>query len=156
MVETAGVSYPELTLSDLSKRIRKNLAQKNVFRLTGFLNLSRTLLKICLVNIRFGVHIRMERPNPQEMLLRSAEAHDLIENEPDPGIKILLKPAQWRVIQTFMRRSDTQSDEEFLDQLPLEPFDMLFYITAVKKLLSYKHMVSQVLFGNLDAAEDVW
>jgi len=90
------------------------------------------------------------------MLLRRAEARTLIENEPDPGIKILLEAAQWRVIQTFMRRSDTQSDEEFLDQLPLEPFDMLFYLTAVKKFLLYKYMVSQVLSGNLDAAEDVW
>lgn len=90
------------------------------------------------------------------MLLRRAEADDLIENEPDPGIKILLESARWRVVQTFMRRSDTQSEEEFLEQLPLAPFDMLFYITAVKKFLSYKHMVSQVLLGNIDAAEDVW
>jgi hypothetical protein len=98
----------------------------------------------------------MERSNLLEMLLRNAEASDLIENEPDPGIKILLESARWRVVQTFMRHSDTQSDKEFLDQLPLEPFDMLFYITAVKKLLSYKHMVSQVLSGNLDAADGVW
>jgi hypothetical protein len=89
------------------------------------------------------------------MLLRGTDAHALIENEPDPAIKLLLEAAQYRVFQTFMKPSD-MSDEEFLEQLPTAPFDMLFYLTAVKKFLSYKYMVSQVLSRNLDAAEDVW
>jgi hypothetical protein len=95
----------------------------------------------------------MNRSNLPEMLLRNAEASDLIENEPDPGIKILLQSAQYQAIKTFIRRSDTQSDQEFLNQLP---FDMVFYITAVKNLLSYKHIVSLELSGNLDADDGVW
>ena len=99
----------------------------------------------------------MNRPNPQAMFLRSMEAHIFIEDEPDPAIKIILEMAQYQALKSFMGPSDKSlSDEEFLEQLPAAPFDMLFYLKAVKNFLTYKHMLTQVLSGDIDAADQVW
>src|SRR5262245_31081403 len=90
----------------------------------------------------------MDRSYQSEMLLHLSEAEAFIQDTSDPAIKLLLEGARYQVFRGFMRFSDAPlSDEEYLAQLPLAPFDMLFYLRSVKRLLNNKYFVIQALSG---------
>jgi hypothetical protein len=61
--------------------------------------------------------------------------------------------AQWQVHRASMGLvGDNLSDEERLKLLPTQPFDMLFYIQSVKRLLTVgKGNIIAILSGDLDA-----
>jgi hypothetical protein len=95
----------------------------------------------------------MDTPHPiVELLINRKEATDLIDSTTDPALKILLEMAQWQVYQVFMRFTST-TDEEYYQQLPDEPFDMLFYLRSMERLFRFRQVIRAVISGNLDAAE---
>ena len=90
------------------------------------------------------------------MLLNSAEASQEIESTEDPAIREVLEMAKYQVFRAFFPGmiGDDISEEEWLKLLPIQPFDMLFYIQSVKRMLTVgRSTVIALLSGDLSARD---
>ena len=94
----------------------------------------------------------MDRLNLQDMLLNMSAARQEIDTTQDEIIREVLEMAEWQVLRPFFGVIEGITDEERLNLLPHSPFDMLFYIQSIKRLVERKGVLIEVLSGNLDAA----
>lgn len=97
----------------------------------------------------------MDRQNLWDMFLNRAEAHREIESTEDPAVRKVLEMAEWQVYRVPLGLvGENLSIEEKLKLFPVEPFDMLFYIQSVKRMLTVgKSTVIAVLSGDLTAGD---
>ncbi|MBA3869895.1 MAG: hypothetical protein H0X30_12180 [Anaerolineae bacterium] len=98
----------------------------------------------------------MDRKDLREMLLNLAEAKQEIESTEDAAIRKVLEMAQYQVFRVFISGmlGNDISEEERLTLLPIQPFDMLFYIQSVKRMLTVgKSTVIAILSGDLTAGD---
>jgi hypothetical protein len=96
----------------------------------------------------------MDRRNAHEMLLNAAEATQEIEATEDPAVREVLKMAQYQVHRVFsgVLGDDDLSEEERIKKFPIQPFDMLFYVQSIKRMLTVgKSTVIAILSGDLEA-----
>lgn len=89
------------------------------------------------------------------MFLNWAEAHQEIEATEDPSIRKVLEMAEYQVFRVRVGLvGENLSVEERLKLFPVEPFDMLFYIQSVKRMLTVgKSTVIAILSGDLTAGD---
>jgi hypothetical protein len=84
----------------------------------------------------------MNRRNLQDMLLNRSAARQEIDTTQDEVIREVLEMAWWQVVRPFIGSIEGLSDEELSNLLPILPFDMLFYIQCVKRLVERKGYLS--------------
>ncbi len=86
---------------------------------------------------------------PSLLLVNGQEARKLINATSDPIIRELLETASGIAFLQFLMTSGMTKDK-LLDRLPIEPFDMLFYLRLVKVLFMNKDGMKRLLDGDLN------
>src|SRR5258708_32167819 len=117
---------------------------------------SRRCLQTLDLNTIWGIHLgkRMKREQiplnqlPSLLLVNGQEARKLINATSDPIIRELLETASGIAFLQFLMTSGMTKDK-LLDRLPIEPFDMLFYLRLVKVLFMNKDGMKRLLDGDL-------
>jgi hypothetical protein len=89
----------------------------------------------------------------QDMTVNLAEAYEFVSSISDPTVKKLLEVSIAKVVMRFVQWKGI-TDEIYNHQLPIMPFDMLFYVTLLESLFSSKERIQQALAGDLTAIDD--
>lgn len=80
------------------------------------------------------------------LLVNTDKAYEYSQTITDPVVKQLVEFAHGLAMMQFVKLPG-MSDEEYQEQLPEKPLDMLFYIKLMEKLFSQKENVRLGLAG---------
>jgi hypothetical protein len=88
----------------------------------------------------------------QDLLINWTEAQALVASIDDPIEKKLLGCALGTIIVPLIKH-DKLSEEEYQKHLPHAPFDALYHIQAVRRLLRDRDELKRLFDGDVNAME---
>ena len=76
-------------------------------------------------------------------------AYNAVISTSDPITRALMNFALAQATLCFLRL-DGQSIEEYYNNLPAEPFDMMFFTKIMQKIFSHKRLLQDILNGKIN------